>query len=153
MTAEATTSADRELAERLCSELREGHVDNAVSLLHPNFHASLAAGLPLGLGATYEGPDSMRAGVYDRVGEHFDLGPEVDEILSVEPGRVVVVGRYVGSARVTGHPIEAAFVWLLRTSDGQVSELVQVTDTALWSRALGYPDSGDSHFEDEPTSR
>jgi hypothetical protein len=132
--------ADRSVVEALCKSLRDGRVDDAVALLAPSFQATLAEGLPLGLGGEYHGPGEMRRGVYEAVGAVYELGPVVDELLSVEPGRLVVVGRYVGAARATGLAINARFVWLVRVDRDQLTELIQVTDTALWRQALGESD-------------
>lgn len=49
---------------------------------------------------------------------------------------MVVIGRYRGTVRATGAPIDAAFAHVLRVKDVRVSELVQITDTARWHDTL-----------------
>lgn len=74
----------------------------------------------------------------------LDLKPMPEEYLSVGVGRIVVLGRYVGRARDTGVPLEAVFAHVLRVRDGRVTELVQVTDSARWHRALAISEERDS---------
>jgi 2-(1,2-epoxy-1,2-dihydrophenyl)acetyl-CoA isomerase len=68
---------------------------------------------------------------------NFDVRPIPDEYLPVGPGRIVVIGNYVGAARRTRLPLHAAFAHILRIEDGRVTELVQITDTGRWRDALG----------------
>jgi uncharacterized protein len=51
----------------------------------------------------------------------------------------VVEGRYRGTVKATGMPVDAQFahVWHLR--DGKVVRFQQYTDTGQWSEAAGVP--------------
>jgi ketosteroid isomerase-like protein len=126
-----------DLANELYSRLRAGQAADAAALLHPEFRATLSTGMPAGIGRDYHGPDDMLRGVYERVGELYELGPDVKEMIGPADGRVVVLGAYVGKARSTGRAINAGFVHILRFKDDAISELIQVTDTAEWRQALG----------------
>lgn len=130
-------ASEIDLANELYIRLRAGRAADAAALLHPQFKATLSTGMPAGIGRDYDGPDDMLHGVYERVGDLYDLGPDVKEMIGPVDGRVVVLGAYVGKARATGRPINAGFVHILRFKDGAISELIQVTDTAGWRKALG----------------
>jgi ketosteroid isomerase-like protein len=130
-------TTNTEVAKQLYDGLTDGRLDDVVALFTPDFHAVLASGMPNGIGGGHEGPAGMRSGVYEAVGDLFEMWPAVDEVLEPEPDRLVIVGRYCGTARNTGREIEAAFVHFLRFRDGMITELIQVTDTAEWHRALG----------------
>ena len=51
-------------------------------------------------------------------------------------GRLLVLGRYVGSGRATGTPLDAAFVHLWSAADGRLTAVWQLTDSALFLSAL-----------------
>lgn len=106
-------------------------------LLAPGFRGVVTDGMPRGLGGVYEGPDAMFRGCWGPVFKLIDVHPVPAEYLPVGDDRMVVLGRYEGTARGTGRPLSAAFAHVLRFADGRVSEIVQITDTARWREALG----------------
>ena len=96
----------------------------------------VAAGMPMELGGVYEGGETMLREVWGPVFGVLDTRPVPDEYIEAADGRIVVVGRYTGSARKTGRRHDAAFVHILSFAGGGIIELVQVTDTARWHEAL-----------------
>jgi uncharacterized protein len=92
--------------------------------------------MPEGLGGSYEGPEAMLRRCWAPVFALLDVRPVPDEYLPAGADRVVVIGRYLGTARPTGRPLSAAFAHVLRFADGLVTELVQITDTQRWHEAL-----------------
>lgn len=107
-----------------------------LAALAPDFRGSVADGMPAGLGGTYVGALPMLRDCWARVFALTDIRPVLAEYLPVTAGRVVVLGRYEGTARATGRPLSAAFAHIVRVSAGRVSELVQIADTARWHDAL-----------------
>lgn len=85
----------------------------------------------------YAGPQAVAEGVFQRLAadvENFAALPE----RFVDGGDTVVVeGRYRGTMKATGTPVDAQFahVWQLR--DGKVVRFQQYTDTKQWSKAAG----------------
>jgi uncharacterized protein len=104
--------------------------------------------MPEGLGGSYDGPEAMLRGCWARVFALLDVRPVPDEYLPAGGDRVVVIGRYLGTARATGRPLSAAFVHILRFADGLVTELVQITDTERWHEAL----AASAHAAEEATA-
>jgi uncharacterized protein len=92
--------------------------------------------MPNGWGGVYEGGETTLREVWGPVFAVLDTCPVPDEYIRADDGRIVVVGHYVGKARATGRPHDAAFVHILSFADGAIIELVQVTDTARWHDAL-----------------
>jgi len=92
--------------------------------------------MPAEIGGGYEGAETMLRQCWARVFALADVHPVPEEYLPVDDDRMVVLGRYQGTARATGRQISAAFAHVLRFADGRVSELVQITDTARWHAAL-----------------
>ena len=63
------------------------------------------------------------------------MSPHVEELL--EAGYYLIGrGTYVGVAKPTGKPVEAAFAHFWRFDGGRIVSVHQVTDSALWARAL-----------------
>jgi ketosteroid isomerase-like protein len=85
----------------------------------------------------YVGPQVVAEGVFQRIVsdiESFSVLPQH----FVEGGDTVVVeGRYRGTMKATGKPVDAQFahVWQLR--DGKVVRFQQYTDTRQWATAAG----------------
>lgn len=100
--------------------------------LHPAFVGEVSAGMPLGLGGTYEGPEAMLSQVWGPVARVYDLTPELGELLACGTDRVVAVGTYRGALRDSGAPVDAAFAHVLTMRESRVARLVQITDTARW---------------------
>jgi uncharacterized protein len=88
-------------------------------------------------GNPYLGPQAVAEGVFGRVMgdiESFQASP-TDFV--VENDTVVVLGRYRGSGRVTGLPLDAQFVHVWRLRNGKVISFQQYTDTEQFNRVLG----------------
>jgi len=137
--------ADRATAEQLGADLyralAEGNRERLAELLHPRFEGRTTEGLPLGLGGSYHGADAMRRDFWGRIAESFAAAAaKPAEFGLLDDGRLMVTGRYTGTARDGGGVLDAEFVHLLSFADGQISGLVQLTDSERWHRAL--EDSG-----------
>jgi ketosteroid isomerase-like protein len=124
------------LARRLYQALADADGPALVRLLHSDFAGRVTAGLPNGYGGEYQGPTAMLTDVWARVAADIDMAPRPDQLLVAEGGRVVAVGRYLGSARSPGRTVDAAFVHILRFRDGRLAELHQITDSQRWVEAL-----------------
>lgn len=131
-----TASEDLSVARRLYEAMAAHNAAAILATLTPSFRGVVAAGMPGGVGGEHRGAEHMLLGCWAPIFDLFDVTPEPDELLPAGPGRMVVVGRYLGSARSTGKPLGAAFAHILRFEDGRISELVQITDTARWHEPL-----------------
>ncbi|GII67215.1 ketosteroid isomerase [Sphaerisporangium krabiense] len=105
-------------------------------LLHPDFEARTAPGMPCGAGGAFHGPQEALIRVWGAVYGDFDTAPYAETWEQTTDGTVVVTGHYRGTARATGRGYEAEFVHLWRVADGKLSRLHQYTDTARWHQAL-----------------
>jgi ketosteroid isomerase-like protein len=104
------------------------------AMLAPSFAGHVSDGMPGGAGEIGS-PAAMMA-VWMRAAMQFDVHPRPDEVVQLKDGRVLVLGHYVGAARKTGKRLDAVFAHVWRFEGDQVTELVQVTDTARWHEAL-----------------
>jgi ketosteroid isomerase-like protein len=124
-------------AARRLYDAVEAHDGRALlEALSPSFRGGVCAGMPRHLGGVYDGRERMLAECWSQVSAAVEIHAVPEEYLPSGTDRMVVTGRYVGSARGTGRALDAAFVHVLRFADGRVSEIVQITDTARWHEGL-----------------
>lgn len=132
-------AVDRDTAVSLATELyralAEGDRQRLDELLHPDFEGRTTAGLPLDLGGTYHGPDAMRRRFWGRVAENYVARAEPAEFGLLDDGRLVVTGRYTGTA-ISGNELDAEFVHVLSFAADMISGLTQITDSRRWADAL-----------------
>ncbi|WP_290047603.1 enoyl-CoA hydratase-related protein [Nocardia nova] len=110
-------------------------------LLHPQFEGRTTDGLPFDLGGVYLGPEAMRRDFWGRLGKYYSARAVPSRFSWLDDGRLVVAGRYAGTARVGGGVLDAEFVHILTFSQGRISALEQLTDSERWHQALD-PASG-----------
>ena len=125
---------DLELAASLYEAFDRHDGAALAALLSPGFSGHVSEGLPGG-GGVVGSPGAMLT-TWGRAARAFDLRPRPDQIVPLADGRVLVLGRYVGTARATGRPIDAVFAHVLRFADEHLVALDQITDTARWHEAL-----------------
>lgn len=117
--------------------LAAGDAQAVSRLLSDDFVGRTAAGLPLGLGGEYHGPDAMIHDFWWAIGRAFALQAEPTSMDPIDEHRVEVSGWYRGSARRTGRRVDAAFVHTVTFDEnGRISALRQLTDTAVWAAAV-----------------
>ncbi|GAA4238320.1 nuclear transport factor 2 family protein [Actinomadura meridiana] len=134
--------AEADVVARFYSAAQVGDGEGILAVLHPEFEARTAPGLPCGAGGAFRGPRETLVRVWGAVFAEFDTAPYAETWHETTDGVVVVTGHYRGSVRATGREYEAEFVHLWRVTDGLISWLHQYTDTALWHEALGAELSG-----------
>jgi 2-(1,2-epoxy-1,2-dihydrophenyl)acetyl-CoA isomerase len=130
----------QQLAQDLYQALGAWDRTRLGELLHRDFEGHATEGLPLGLGGTYHGPEAMCRDFWARIGQAFAGARAIPAGYAPLPdGRLMVTGRYQGTARKTGTALDAEFVHILSFSGGQISRLDQLTDSAQWVLALAPP--------------
>jgi 2-(1,2-epoxy-1,2-dihydrophenyl)acetyl-CoA isomerase len=136
MTDDEFTVTGAATARRLYEALAAGDRAGVADLLTADFVGRAAAGLPLGLGGSYAGRESMLSDFWWRIGKAFRVRAEPSSFDRLGDSRLQVAGVYRGTARSTGRSFEAAFVHVLTFDGTRISGLDQLTDTAAWHAAL-----------------
>ena len=126
------STAER-VAKRFYEALAQSDADMLFNVLAGDFTGTVSAGMPHGVGGVHRGAADMMLGVWGRIGALYDMHVEPAEYLVVDDNRVVVVGRYRGSARDGATGVDAAFAHVITTRGEQMTALHQITDTARWS--------------------
>jgi 2-(1,2-epoxy-1,2-dihydrophenyl)acetyl-CoA isomerase len=123
-----------ELLARVYPAISTGDRATLEQLLAPGFVASVTEGMPVG-GGTHEGAQAMIDDGWWAIGKRFAVKAEPREVIACADGRTLVLGRYRGRERATGHEVDAAFSHLWSSRNGQLTALIQITDTARWTPA------------------
>jgi 2-(1,2-epoxy-1,2-dihydrophenyl)acetyl-CoA isomerase len=126
----------RALLEQLYAALVAGDREAAISLLAPDFVGKTTPGMPMGVGGEHRGRDEMWDEFFAVIGSRFDFRPVTQEWINCGRDRMLVTGRYMGSTRGTGTPLDAAFMHLWTAENGKLVALDQLTDSAVWTEAL-----------------
>ena len=88
-------------------------------------------------GNPYIGPQAIAEGVFQRIitdAEGFNL--TVENV--IDGGDTIVAqGRYRGTMKKTGTPVDAQFAHVWNVRDGKVVRFQQYTDTRQWAQAAG----------------
>ena len=125
----------RGVEELVCAVYAALEVGDAAAIdaaLAPGFVGHVAEGMPVG-GGRHEGPKAMREAGWWAIGRQFAVLARPEEFVPCADGRLLVVGRYRGTRRADGAPVDAAFTHLWTARDGRLVELQQVTDTRRWT--------------------
>jgi ketosteroid isomerase-like protein len=97
-----------------------------------------AEGFLYAAGNPYVGPQAVAEGVFGRIigdVDNFAARP----VNIIDGGDTVVAeGRYTGTWRATGTPVDAQFAHVWRVRDGKIVRFQQYTDTGQWAKAAGH---------------
>jgi ketosteroid isomerase-like protein len=129
-------TAAGEVVKRFYAAAQAADGTAILAILHPQFQARTAPGMPCGAGGTFPGPQLALTRLWGAVFKNFDTAPYDETWQETTDGTIVVTGHYRGTARATGRAYEAEFTHLWRVTDGRISWLHQYTDTARWHEAL-----------------
>jgi ketosteroid isomerase-like protein len=126
-----------ELVEQLYGALFRGDREKLLELLALDFEAEFAAGMPV-----VDARRSIRSGqdmienAWWPLARAFRIRLEPSAWIPCAGGRLLVVGRYLGATRSTGREFEANLVHLWTASEGRLTRLWHLTDTAAWAQAI-----------------
>jgi ketosteroid isomerase-like protein len=129
-------SAVEQLARRMYPALAAGDRAALGELLADDFEGSFCQGLPGGAGGVHRGAAAALRDGWWAIGRAFAIAAEPEEWIACADGRLLVRGRYRGSARATGAPLDAEFAHLWTARDGRIAALWQLTDSAAWVAAV-----------------
>lgn len=129
------SSAD--VVKGLYGAFGRGDVPAVLGALDSQVQWREAEGFHYAPGNPYVGPQAVAEGVFMRLVSEVDNFAVVPERFIDGGDTVAVEGRYRGTMKATGRPIDAQFahVWELR--DGKVVRFQQYTDTNQWTQAAG----------------
>jgi ketosteroid isomerase-like protein len=87
-------------------------------------------------GSLHVGPRAVAEGVFSQLATDVDGFAVVPERFIEGGDAVVVEGRYRGTLRATGRPVDARFAHVWRLRHGKVVRFRQYADTPRWAEAV-----------------
>jgi len=126
-----------QLGRRLYAFLQGKSDEAADVLLTEDFTGHLTDGLPLALGGDYSTRDDMITRGWGRVGQIFEIHPDLEVLHVVGDNLLVGRGHYVGTAIPTGKPVRAAFAHFWTVADNRVSSVYEMPASPSSKPALG----------------
>ena len=114
-----------------------GDAPAVLAALNPDIEWNEAENFPYADGNPYHGPDAVMNGVFARLGSDWD-GFAVEPRHFLDAGdTVVMTGRYTGTCKATGRPMnpQVAHFWTLE--GGKVVQFQQLVDTLAVARCTG----------------
>ncbi len=85
----------------------------------------------------YRGPEAILNGVFARIGAEWDGFAAIPEEIIDGGDTVIALGRYRGTYKATGWPLDAQLVHVWRVADGKAAAFQQYTDTLQAARVTG----------------
>ena len=114
-----------------------GDVPAVLAALSPDIEWNEAENFPYADGNPYHGPDAVLNGVFARIGGDWD-GFAVDPSEFLDAGdTVVMTGRYTGTHKATGRPMNPWVAHFWTFADGKAVQFQQLVDTLAVARAVG----------------
>ncbi len=132
-------SADADVARRLYGAIENRDMEALEDILDPDVEWITPPSLPWG--GTRRGIAGVKEFAGELADQVNDREVEVDEIIDVGDGELVVLGRFRGEARLTGSPMEAEFAHHVRVTGGKIGRFQNYIDSGEILRALGEPPS------------
>jgi uncharacterized protein len=114
-----------------------GDIPGVIERMSPDIVWNQAENHPYAGGNPYHGPDAILGGVFARLGADWDGFAVVPEELLDAGDTVVAFGRYRGTFKGTGRPLDAQMVHVWRVAGGKAAAFQQYTDTLQFARAAG----------------
>lgn len=114
-----------------------GDVGAVLATFDPQIHWLEAESFLYADGNPYVGPQAVAAGVFQRITTDVADFAVTPRNFIAGDDAVVVEGRYTGTMKITGLPVDAQFVHVWRLRNGRAIGFQQYTDTLQWSVAAG----------------
>jgi hypothetical protein len=133
--ADVPAPSNADAVRRAYAAFAAGDLDGALAAMHPQVEWHQAQGLPHG--GVYHGLEAVRAAVFDPIWrEWWSSFTATPETVIGAGDDVVALGRYQGTARATGRPLDVPFAHVWTFADGRVVRFRQFVDTQGWNDAL-----------------
>jgi len=129
--------ANGDIIKGLYDAFARGDVGAVLGALDPAIEWREAESIRYAKGNPYVGPSAVAQGVL------MTLATSIDNFAVVSAGvidggeMVAAEGRYTGTVKSTGTPLDAQFVHVFELRAGKIVKFRQYTDTLQWARALG----------------
>lgn len=130
-------SSSKDTIVSLYDAFGRGDVPAVLGMFDPAIEWNEADNFPYAGGNPYRGPEGVLNGVFIPITGDVEGFSVTAEHYIADGDTVAVEGRYRGTWKATGTPVDAQFVHVWRLRNGKVIQFQQYTDTLQWARAAG----------------
>lgn len=128
---------NKDIVNAVYEAFGRGDVPAVLGALDPEIQWKEADNFLYADGNPYVGPQAVAEGVFQRLVADIEGFTVVHQNLIEGDDTVAVEGRYRGTMKATGSPVDAQFVHVWSLRDGKVVRFQQYTDTKQWAEAAG----------------
>lgn len=133
----AASTSNARLVSSLYEAFGRGDVPAVLGAFDQNVIWEEAEGSNYADKSPYRGPQAVAEGLFQRLGTEWN-GFRVNPQQIIDGGEtVVVLGRYAGTYKRTGKPLDSQFAHVWTVRNGRVVKFQQYTDTAQYARVTG----------------
>jgi ketosteroid isomerase-like protein len=130
------TKANVQVIEGIYDAFSRGDIGAVMAAMAPNIVWNEAENFPYADRNPYVGPEAIVQGVFARIGAEWDgFAVNIDEILDAGD-KVVACGRYKGTVKRSGKPVNAQIVHIWTVENGKAASFQQYADTLQVARAM-----------------
>ena len=126
-----------DLVKNVYAAFAVGDVPAVLGAFDPEIRWMEAEGFLYAAGNPYVGPQAVAEGVFMRIVSEVDGFAVVAENIVDGGDTVVAEGRYRGTMKATGTPVDAQFAHVWQFRGGKIVRFQQYTDTKQWAGAAG----------------
>lgn len=131
------SQANVDLVRAIYDAFAAGDVPGLLGRMSTDIEWNEAEGFIYADGNPYVGHDAIVSGVFARLGSEWDGLAAIPQEFLDAGDAVVALGRYRGTHKGTGRPLDAEFAHVWRIRDGKATAFRQFTDTRQAARAAG----------------
>lgn len=125
----------QQLIQDMYGAFTRGDVQAVLGVYDAQMIWEAAENSPYGDRSPYVGSEAILQGVFARIGEEWEgFMVGVEEIINAGD-RVIALGHYRGTYKVTGQPINAQFAHVWTVTNDKVTRFQQYADTLQLARA------------------
>jgi hypothetical protein len=127
-------SSSLDLVRGIYESFARGDIPAVLAAMRPDIVWEEAENYLYADGNPYVGSDAVAGGVFARLGSEWDGFAAVPEEFFDAGDTIVVLGRYRGTFKGTGLPMDAQMAHVWRVAEGRVASFRQYTDTLQAAR-------------------
>ncbi len=132
---------NRTIVDKAYADFAKGDVPAVLAVLDDNLQWFEAEGNPYWRGAPEVGPQQVIEHVFMRIPQDYDgFTINVNRIVGVG-NTIVMEGRYTGSGKASGRPLDAQVAHVWDFTDGKVTRFQQYVNTAHLQQVLDAKDA------------
>lgn len=123
-----------QIVQGLYDAFARGDVPTVLAAMDSAIQWREADGFLYAEGNPYVGPQAVAEGVFQRIVADVDSFAAVPHTFIDGGGTVVVEGRYKGTRKATGKPVDAQFAHVFEFRNDRIIRFQQYTDTKQWAQ-------------------